>query len=217
MFHVKQYSFLLINPPLYDFAAYDLWAKPWGLLAIAALLKQRGATVTLLDCLDRYHPSFQNVKSTAWGCGHFAYEEVNKPPVLKDIPRKYKRYGLPHEVINTELQKMGQPDVVLVTSSMTYWYPGVHEIISIIKKRFPHVPVFLGGIYATLCKEHAQNYSGACRNRRVRLEEQTASGQVDRVRDEEGRRRPELDLHRVGHARKLSHLACRKYLTSRVV
>ena len=30
---------LLINPWIYDFAAYDLWSKPLGLLYIAALLK----------------------------------------------------------------------------------------------------------------------------------------------------------------------------------
>jgi radical SAM superfamily enzyme YgiQ (UPF0313 family) len=44
---------------------------------------------------------------------------------------------------------------------MTYWYPGVHEAIRILKKRFPSVPVVLGGIYATLCKNFAEKNSGA--------------------------------------------------------
>jgi hypothetical protein len=30
---------LLVNPPVYDFAAYDLWAKPLGLLYLSSLLK----------------------------------------------------------------------------------------------------------------------------------------------------------------------------------
>ena len=44
---------------------------------------------------------------------------------------------------------------------MTYWYPGVFEAIKIIKESLPRVPVVLGGKYATLCYDHAVNYSGA--------------------------------------------------------
>ncbi|MCG6916745.1 MAG: radical SAM protein, partial [Deltaproteobacteria bacterium] len=51
--------------------------------------------------------------------------------------------------------------VVLVTSTMTYWYPGVLQSIRLVKKHFSDVPVALGGIYATLCHEHAVNSSGA--------------------------------------------------------
>ena len=29
---------LLVNPPIYDFAAYDFWLKPYGLLRVAGLL-----------------------------------------------------------------------------------------------------------------------------------------------------------------------------------
>ena len=44
---------------------------------------------------------------------------------------------------------------------MTYWYPGVFEAIKIVKETFPATPVALGGIYATLCHEHAKSHSGA--------------------------------------------------------
>ena len=53
------------------------------------------------------------------------------------------------------------PDAVLVTSLMTYWYPGVFEAVHTIRKVFPKTPILLGGIYATLCTEHARKYSGA--------------------------------------------------------
>jgi radical SAM superfamily enzyme YgiQ (UPF0313 family) len=46
---------------------------------------------------------------------------------------------------------------------MTYWYPGVAAAIRLARERFPGVPVILGGIYATLCPEHAQKHSGAHR------------------------------------------------------
>jgi radical SAM superfamily enzyme YgiQ (UPF0313 family) len=44
---------------------------------------------------------------------------------------------------------------------MTYWYPGVQAAIGLARQRFPATPVLLGGIYATLCPEHAKHHSGA--------------------------------------------------------
>ena len=44
---------------------------------------------------------------------------------------------------------------------MTYWASGVKETISIIKEIYPDIPVILGGIYASLCPEHAKKNSGA--------------------------------------------------------
>jgi radical SAM superfamily enzyme YgiQ (UPF0313 family) len=46
---------------------------------------------------------------------------------------------------------------------MTYWYPGVMETIRFVRENIPGVPIFLGGIYATLCPDHAQRVSGADR------------------------------------------------------
>jgi len=44
---------------------------------------------------------------------------------------------------------------------MTYWYPGPFEVIRRVKARWPEVPVVLGGVYATLCVDHARARSGA--------------------------------------------------------
>ncbi len=43
---------LLINPWITDFAAYNFWIRPIGLLYIASLLRENGFQVTLIDCLD---------------------------------------------------------------------------------------------------------------------------------------------------------------------
>ena len=153
--------FLLINPPIYDFAAYDLWAKPFGLLQISALLKQGGHEVGLVDCLDRHHPLMPKPVSDEWGCGPYLNKEVQKPDVLSDIPRKYKRYGLPEGTIAEILKSLDDPDFVLVSSGMTYWYPGVFEVIRAVKSEFRDSPVILGGNYATLCSGHARKLSGA--------------------------------------------------------
>jgi radical SAM superfamily enzyme YgiQ (UPF0313 family) len=44
---------------------------------------------------------------------------------------------------------------------MTYWYGGVQEAIRISKQAFPDTPIILGGVYASLCSEHAKQTSGA--------------------------------------------------------
>jgi pyruvate-formate lyase-activating enzyme len=162
----KERNLLLINPWIYDFAAYDLWAKPLGLLALAALLKENDWTVHYIDCLDIHHPALKTLrlkgpKRRPDHRGHFYRVEVGKPTPLGSIPRRYYRFGLSPEVFKEVLQSLPVPEANLVTSGMTYWYQGVHEVIGIVKKAFPSVPVILGGIYATLCAEHAGSTSGA--------------------------------------------------------
>jgi len=65
------------------------------------------------------------------------------------------------QVFQKELERLPRPDAVLVGSMMTYWYPAVIECINAVKQVLPGVPVVLGGVYATLCHEHATIYSGA--------------------------------------------------------
>jgi radical SAM superfamily enzyme YgiQ (UPF0313 family) len=54
-----------------------------------------------------------------------------------------------------------KPDLIGITSGMTYWYLGVFKLIEITKKFFQDVPIILGGIYVALCYEHAKKHSGA--------------------------------------------------------
>jgi len=166
MFHVKQNaSILLINPWIYDFAAFDFWAKPLGLLYIAALLRNSGYEIDYIDCLDIHHP--QKVRETGlpkrkqYHQGHFFKEYVDKPRALAKIPRQYSRYGISEESFRERLESLSAPKIVLVTSIMTYWYPGPFHVIHLVKERFPESFVVLGGIYATLCSDHARKYSKA--------------------------------------------------------
>jgi len=50
----KSPPLLLINPWIYDFAAYDFWAKPLGFLYLAAILRKNGFAINYIDCLDSY-------------------------------------------------------------------------------------------------------------------------------------------------------------------
>jgi radical SAM superfamily enzyme YgiQ (UPF0313 family) len=154
---------LLVNPWIHDFAAYDFWAKPLGLLTLGGILRDHGARISYADCLDRFHPLSTTAPSPAARCGRGPYLKtiIPKPPVLADIPRNYCRYGIPPDWLKSDLKALDPPDLVLVTSLMTYWYPGVRETIAVIRSVFPDVPVLLGGIYATLCADHARRTCGA--------------------------------------------------------
>ncbi len=155
-------NILLINPWIDDFAAYDFWAKPLGLLIIGGILRDRGYNVSFIDCLDRFHPDIRDsIKQGQFGKGRYAKRAIRKPEKLADIPRTYSRYGISEECLKQQLLDLSRPDAVLVTSLMTYWYPGVFETIKIVREIFSHVPILLGGIYATLCCEHAMRHSGA--------------------------------------------------------
>ncbi len=146
---------LLINPWIYDFTAYDLWGKPLGLLYVASFLREYGFTVEFIDCLDKYiEPSIPKINK--YGIGPFKRTIVNKPSVLKHIPRHYARYGISEELFIQKLKEHSNADAVLVTSIMTYWYLGVKRVVELVRRYLPDKPIILGGIYATLLPQHAR-------------------------------------------------------------
>lgn len=92
-----------------------------------------------------------------YGIGHYPKIDVEKPDCLQSVPRKYSRYGLPYEAVSPALSRLTPPpDLIFITSIMTYWYPGVQVVIDLARSIYPRVPIVLGGIYATLCSEHAE-------------------------------------------------------------
>jgi radical SAM superfamily enzyme YgiQ (UPF0313 family) len=153
---------LLVNPWIHDFAAYDFWAKPMGLLILAAGLRRGGINISYLDCLDRFHPRAKPQNPAArHGRGPYLKTEIPKPAGLSHIPRRFSRYGINPDWFRADLSGLPRPDLIMVTSLMTYWYPGVQETIAAIRAVFPDVPIILGGVYATLCRDHADRFSGA--------------------------------------------------------
>ncbi|MBN1435667.1 MAG: radical SAM protein [Sedimentisphaerales bacterium] len=152
---------ILVNPAIYDFAAYDLFAKPLGLLCLAAQLRRVGFSVALVDALDRragwQAVGVDNPPCHGNGTGKYFAEEVEKPDCLAQVPRNYRRYGLSAEKFAEKMatQSETQPLAIMVTSIMTYWYPGVVEAIELAREVWPGVPVALGGVYASLMPGHA--------------------------------------------------------------
>jgi hypothetical protein len=156
---------LLVQPWIHDFAAYDLWVRPLGLLRLGGFLRSLGVEVHLIDCLDPHHPSLEGerLRRSPTDHGAFHREEIPRPPVLEWFPRRYKRYGISPSALEHALRGQPKPDAILMSSGMTYWYTGVRETISHCRRVFPGVPVVLGGIYASLLPEHAREFSGADR------------------------------------------------------
>ena len=110
-----------INPWILDFAAFNVWSRPVGLLACLDMLRRAGATVGLLDCLD---PTWTDTRWPApgkYGTGHYPKEEIDPPAPLSFMDRRYSRYGLPRERVIDALAALDpKPDAVLVTTIMTY-------------------------------------------------------------------------------------------------
>ena len=153
---------LLVNPWIHDFAAYDFWAKPLGLLTLAALLRSHGVAVAYIDCLDRFHPKAPaSDPSARYGRGPYLKTRIAKPHGLGDVQRTFSRYGIKPLWFREDLLALQPPDLILVTSMMTYWYTGVQETIAILREFFPDTKIILGGIYASLYRNHALKYSGA--------------------------------------------------------
>lgn len=149
---------LLVNPPIYDFAAYDFWLKPYGLLSIAGYLRGK-FDFTLFDYLDRLHPfadEQKELKSDRWGRGRFYFEIIPNPVCLQAIPRYYRRFGLPRCIFMDFLKRQGPFDFAFIQTTMTYWYQGVKEVIEDIRQAWPQAKIIMGGNYVTLCKSHAE-------------------------------------------------------------
>ncbi|HID97004.1 MAG TPA: B12-binding domain-containing radical SAM protein [Thermodesulfobacteriaceae bacterium] len=141
---------LLINPWIEDFAAFNFWIRPLGLYQLSEWLWERGTEVAMLDCL-----------SPAEAPSKFPRAVISAPPALKHFGRTFARYGIDEKLFEKRLKEALPFDAVLVTSAMSYWYPGVVSAIRKVRQIVPETPVVLGGIYPTLWPEHAGSHSGA--------------------------------------------------------
>lgn len=146
----KRLNLLFVNPPIYDFTAYDFWLKPYGLLKIAGALSNQN--IFYFNFLS------ENCKKSIKddGRGKFIKQKVVKPKIFSDIPKPFFRYGAAKESFESFLMGIKTIDAVFITSSMTYWYLGVKEVIESIKKFHKKAKIILGGIYPTLIPHHAQ-------------------------------------------------------------
>lgn len=161
----RDFTILLVNPWVTDFSLYDFWIKPLGLLLIGSIFKRESLRVFLLDFLDRHNSFFREkltkeelkkIRNKKFSTGKFLSREIEKPPLLRGVKRKYKIYGWYEDIIRDYLKNLKGFDYILLTSGMTYWYPGIRKTIDFLKEFYPDSHFILGGRYVFLCKEHAE-------------------------------------------------------------
>ena len=150
---------LLVNPPIYDFTAYDFWLKPLGMLTAASRLSIV-AELHLFDYLDRLSPAMPAMRTPStdpFDRGSYYSEIIDKPAAFNTIPRHFRRFGMPRGAFQRYLADAEPFDIVLIQSTMTYWYPGIKEVIEDIRRYSPNATVVLGGFYASLLPGHAKS------------------------------------------------------------
>ncbi|MFP4363205.1 MAG: B12-binding domain-containing radical SAM protein [Spirochaetia bacterium] len=151
---------LLINPPIYDFALYDLFLKPYGLLRISRWLKESGWDAKVLNCLDYTDRESEKllgkVQRRTNGTGKFFRQRIDYPEGIQNIPRSFSRYGITRDSFRQKLKDQ-QPDIIFISTGMTYWYKGVQEAINLCREAFPGTPIIAGGVYASLMPEHMRS------------------------------------------------------------
>jgi radical SAM superfamily enzyme YgiQ (UPF0313 family) len=150
---MKKPTFLLVNPWIYDFAAFNLWARPLGILKVAEFLSRYDVCIRFVDCMEQS-------SAGRYAAGKYFKTPVEKPKILRDIPRTYCRYGMEIDRFVEKIKQCKPFDAVLITSMMTYWYPGVQKAVEIVRELAPKAYVILGGVYATLYPEHAEQTVG---------------------------------------------------------
>lgn len=139
---------LLVHPPIYDFTAADFWMRPYGVLRVAGRFR-RQAEFQLFDFLEPRD-------CDAWGRGRFEETVTEKPAPLRDIPRRFRRFGKSRDEFREFLRREGPFDAVWIQTGMSYWFLGVREAIETLRAEQPQARIALGGVYATLCPEHAR-------------------------------------------------------------
>lgn len=124
-------------------------------------MRDNGWSIELLDCLDRYDRELLPLykpKDKKYHTGKYIKHTLEKPTNLAHIPRRYGRFGMPESIVRKKLRSAAKPDVIFMTSGMTYWYPALIDLIVVVREYFPDTPVILGGTYATLAPEHARKH-----------------------------------------------------------
>ena len=157
---------LVIVPPLENPAmavmdyAFDFVTNfPLAALKLVSLYRNRGYEVHLLDAFNLGPDIMQRktffrrdrVRRLA-PCGNYENEGIARPVF---------RIGLTPDEIRRRLDALpNDVDEVAISSIFTYCWPTSWEMVELSKERFPSARVRLGGIYPSLCPEHARQ-SGA--------------------------------------------------------
>lgn len=166
---------LLINPPVYDTQYWAQWSQPYGLLRIGAWLRQLGyGRVLLYDSLEtdeaRRVPSRRIHPDEAYATRDDPSRPIPPISVSKNgdaIQPFKKHFGKTWHELDGWLDDQGfnsrrPPDEIWISAIMTYWWESVRDLTLRLRRRFGRkTKIIVGGIYPTLCPEHAAEMTEA--------------------------------------------------------
>ena len=111
---------LLINPWIYDFAAFNLWVEPIGLLSIGSIFRQHGYQLDFIDCLDRYNPDLLKLQGTDRTQGQTPTAQANITENRLNAQRLSKMYRA-ISAGTVSRQRFLNPNWINVRSRMWCW------------------------------------------------------------------------------------------------
>ncbi len=122
------------------------------MLYVGSILRRNGIDVELLDCL-----AVDESRRKQDGRAPFMSAKVANP-LGPGVRKRFKRYGISPDTFKARLAGLEPPELVLVTSIMTYWYTGAVECVSLAREVFPRAHIIAGGLYPSLCTGHAEKH-----------------------------------------------------------
>ncbi len=165
----RQRRALLLFPPIHALERpLRIWTLhyatscPSALLRFSTWLRSRGRRVTWLDALNVY-----DERDPDRGIARILRPDnvVRRAPCGQDggepDVRPVYRVGLSKDGLVERLKRLHPPpDEVFISSTFTWTWPTTHEAVALCREMFPDARVSLGGVYPTLCPDHART-SGA--------------------------------------------------------
>lgn len=167
---------LFINPPVVCVnecqKGWYSFAHPTSILKLIAWHRLQGNETAFIDCMDYEGGSSPGSVKVNRDTPP-ADDNIN--PVLslqpyKKLPLGSNRLNLyidtyllgkPIHWLEGELKKQTAPDEIWVSCHMTFNNELAHEVIRTAKRIFPEAEIVLGGNYATLFSQEAEQKSGA--------------------------------------------------------
>ena len=173
---------LLISPPLYSYSNTFNSEMPIALMKLSTHLKSRGEEVELFDFVPyksfhamqnvtRQESDFKVIRNQAndgvkhdelkcyskqeYGFNKYSFTRITGEYLTRLGFRRQRYYCGAEKSLFIDYLKKNKPDKIWVSSGVTFHYKGTVEVIDWCKEVYPDVPVELGGIYPTLCYEHA--------------------------------------------------------------
>ncbi|MGD9211842.1 MAG: radical SAM protein [Desulfobacteraceae bacterium] len=151
----KKVDVLLVQPPIQDFYLTSKRTVPYGLVCIAAVLRQAGLKVALLDALATSKSRHLKLpKKMSYLRSFYPFKDLTPFGLF----HQYRHFGYSYEHIG-KVAKSADPDLVGISSLFTPYASQALETAMVIRKQLPHCKIVLGGHHPTAMPLEVMSHS----------------------------------------------------------